>query len=301
MALLMIFWDGVGLGKEDPAENPFFAASLPHFRGLFDGALPSLQNRRIHSAIASTVPVNTTLGVEGLPQSGTGQTALFTGINAPRKIGKHFGPHPYSTLVPLVKERNIFVQLRARQKTIFFANAFPQRYFDYLNSPRSKTPTVALAYLAAGGKLNTMPDLEAGGALSADITNAGLKSFSEELETLSPYDAGRRFHRLGQASDFTLFEYFFSDKAGHAQSMEKAVEVLECMDGFLGGILQSFEMERDLLLFVSDHGNIEDLTTKSHTRNPVPLIVVGARRNFFIKRVRSLTDVTPALLEFISK
>ena len=124
----MVFWDGVGLGREDPLLNPFFAAKLPHFRKLLDGSLPSLKRRRIFSPRSSATPVNTTLGIEGLPQSGTGQAAIFTGVNAPKKIGKHFGPHPYSTLVPVVKEKNIFVQLGAKGKTFNFDIAYQVSY-----------------------------------------------------------------------------------------------------------------------------------------------------------------------------
>jgi hypothetical protein len=239
--------------------------------------------------------------VAGLPQSGTGQTAIFTGVNAPKRIGKHFGPHPYSTLVPFVNERNIFVQLRGKSKTFFFVNGFPQRYFDYISSPRGKTPTVALSYLAAGGRLNTIDDIEAGTAISADITNEGLKSFSHRLQIISPFEAGKKFYNIGRSFDYILFEYFFPDKAGHLQTMKGAVDVLERMDGFLAGILEAFDQREDILLFVSDHGNIEDLSTKSHTRNPVPLLVVGDRRKFFSDRIDALTDITPALVDFISR
>jgi hypothetical protein len=239
--------------------------------------------------------------VEGLPQSGTGQTAIFTGVNAPKRIGKHFGPHPYTTLVPVVKGENIFVRLRVLGKSFCFVNGFPQRYFDYINAPRGKTPTIALSYLAAGGRLNTVEDIEAGQALSADLTNEGLKSFSDRLQVITPMEAGRRFYTIGQNFDFTLFEYFISDKAGHSQSMQKSVEALERMDGFLGGILGSFNDREDILLFISDHGNIEDLSTRSHTRNPVPLIVAGDRRGFFSDRIKTLIDITPALIEFISQ
>ena len=300
MAFLMIFWDGVGLGKEDSHTNPFFAASLPNFRGLLDGALPSLRRSRIHSAVASVVPVNATLGVPGLPQSGTGQTAIFTGVNAPRKIGKHFGPHPYSTLVPIVKEQNLFVRLRDRGKSFYFANAYPQRYFDYISSPRGKIPVVAMSYLAAGGELNTLKELENGEGLSADITGEGLKSFNSAIRPMLPQEAGERFYRLGRPRDLILFEYFLTDKAGHDQSMSRAVDALERIDGFLGGILRLIDPRKDTILFVSDHGNIEDLTTRSHTRNPVPMIVFGEGRDFFCSRVRRLTDITPAVTGFLA-
>ena len=177
-------------------------------------------------------PVNTTLGVQGLPQSGTGQTAIFTGVNAPKKIGKHFGPYPYSTLVPIIKEKNVFVRLRLQKKTSYFINAFPNRYFDYINSHRGKTPVVALSYLSSGRTLNTVEDIASGKALSADLTNEGLKTFGYQLPVLTPFEAGRRFYEIGRSFDLTLLEYFFPDKAGHSQKMKAAVEVLERMDKF---------------------------------------------------------------------
>src|SRR5208283_5461816 len=287
MAVLMIFWDGVGYGKEDSSINPFFAGNFPTFKKLFNGSIPSLRTRKIFSSRASVTPVNTTLGVPGLPQSGTGQTAIFAGVHAPRKIGKHFGPYPYSTLIPIIKEQNVFVRLQQRRKKFFFVNGFPAKYFDYINSPRGRTPVVALSYLSAGR------------ALSADFTNEGLNTFGYRLPVMSPFEAGRRFYEIGRSFDFTLFEYFFPDKAGHSQRMKESVEVLERMDGFLAGILDSFDDQNDILFFVSDHGNIEDLSTKSHTRNPVPLIVVGSRRKFFSDKIKKLTDVTPTLASFL--
>jgi hypothetical protein len=301
MAVLMIFWDGVGYGRQDASSNPFFSAKLPTFTALFGGSMPSLKMRRLSSSLATTTPVNTTLGVEGLPQSGTGQTAIFAGVNAPKKIGKHFGPHPFTTLIPIIKERNIFVELERRKKSSYFVNAYPQRYFDFINSPRGKTPTVALSYLSAGRRLNTIEDIITGKALSADFTNEGLNSFGYTLPILSPYQAGKRFYEIGKSFDFALFEYFFSDKAGHFQKMKTAVDILERMDSFLSGILEFFNHDDDILIFISDHGNLEDLSTKSHTRNPVPLIVVGKKRKYFSDNIKKLTDVTPTIVSFLSK
>ncbi len=300
MAVLMIFWDGVGYGREDASVNPFFAGSFPAFSRLLNGTVPSLRTRRIFSPRASVTPVNTTLGVAGLPQSGTGQAAIFTGVNAPKMVGKHFGPYPYSTLVPVIKAQNIFVRLQALRRSSVFVNAFPDRYFEYINSPRGRIPVVALSYIAAGRKLNTVEDIAAGRALSADFTNEGINTFGYRLPVLGTVEAGKRFYEIGRSNDFALFEYFFSDKAGHSQKMKSAVDVLTRMDGFLSGILDSFNDQKDILMFVSDHGNIEDLSTKSHTRNPVPLIVVGAGRKFFSDRIKKLTDVTPAIVAYFS-
>ena len=130
----MLFLDGVGIGVKDPSVNPLFAARMPALRSLFGGELPSLGRRRISSGTASVLPLDATLGVPGLPQSGTGQTSLFTGVNGAALAGKHFGPHPYSTLKPVIAERSIFRRLREAGKSPLFANAFPQRFFDYLRA-----------------------------------------------------------------------------------------------------------------------------------------------------------------------
>jgi bisphosphoglycerate-independent phosphoglycerate mutase (AlkP superfamily) len=69
----------------------------------------------------------------------------------------------------------------------------------------------------------------------------------------------------------------------------------------LGGILDSLDTVETLLLVTSDHGNIEDLTTKTHTRHPVPLILYGAGARSFADRFEpgaDLTAVTPSLLEY---
>ena len=301
MCVYMIFWDGVGYGKEEPRINPFFAGNFPTFKRLFGGAMPSLKRKVIFSERASVTPVNTTLGIEGLPQSGTGQTAIFTGVNAPKFVGKHFGPYPYSSLVPIIKRYNIFNRLREQRKSSFFANAYPQKYFEYINSRRSRIPTVALSYLLSGHSLNTADEISEGKALSADFTNERLNKFGYSLPIISLREAGKRFYSFGSSNDFVLFEYFFSDEAGHSQDMKTAVETLERMDGFLNGILESFDEEKDILFFISDHGNIEDLSVKSHTRNPVPLIVVGKKRKAFSNSVKRLTDVVPALISFFTK
>jgi len=47
---------------------------------------------------------------------------------------------------------------------------------------------------------------------------------------------------------------------------------------------------------VSDHGNIEDLSTKSHTRNKVPCILVGTRRKQLVNRIKNLTHITPSII-----
>lgn len=299
MAFYFIFWDGVGYGKKNPKVNPFFAAKLPVLKNLLGGDLPSLTFRHYSSDHVSLKPVNATLRVPGLPQSGTGQTAIMTGVNAPKFVGKHFGPHPYSTLVPVIKEHNLFLQLERLQKTHFFANGYPQRYFDYIFGPKGKLPVIALAYLSTGKKLNTHEEVKNRTAVSADIAGTRWKELGHpDIDPLDPFLTGKLFSDLDRHYDLTFFEYFVTDHAGHSQEMSLAVEMLERMDAFLGGILEQFDYENDIVLMISDHGNIEDLSVKTHTKNPVPLIVIGNQHSYLSSRITTLIDITPTIISF---
>jgi len=296
---MMLFMDGVGIGRKDPAVNPLFAAKLPALRSLCGGDLPSLGHRRVGHAV---VPLDATLGVPGLPQSGTGQTALFTGMNGAAIAGKHFGPHPYSTLKPVIASHSIFRRLKDAGKSPLFANAFPRRFFDYMEGKRARLTVTTLACTTSGVPLLGAGDLARGKGVSADITNRGWKALGhDEIHPIPPEEAGRRLGRLSREHDFVLFEYWKTDHAGHAMDSREAVSVLETFDGLLAGILESPDPAR-LLLITSDHGNIEDLTVKTHTRHPVPLVLHGAGAAEAAARLEpesDLTSVVPLILRHL--
>jgi bisphosphoglycerate-independent phosphoglycerate mutase (AlkP superfamily) len=52
-------------------------------------------------------------------------------------------------------------------------------------------------------------------------------------------------------------------------------------------------------LITSDHGNIEDLSVRNHTLNDVPTLVWGSEKEFFADKIKSLADVTPAIIEIL--
>lgn len=132
MRVLMIFFDGWGLGTNDPLTNPLLTTPMPTLRGLFDGAMPTRGNGDFRSAHATVVPTDATLGVAGLPQSATGQTAIFTGVNAPRAIGEHLGPYPNAALRKILAHDNLFQRLVAAGRRVAFANAYPPIFFERL-------------------------------------------------------------------------------------------------------------------------------------------------------------------------
>ncbi|MDX1740430.1 MAG: peptidase, partial [Rhodothermales bacterium] len=60
-------------------------------------------------------------------------------------------------------------------------------------------------------------------------------------------------------------------------------------------LVEALDGSNTTLLLTSDHGNLEDLSVKTHTRNPVPFVALGPAAHDFAE-VRSILDVTPAIL-----
>ena len=109
--------------------------------------------------------------------------------------------------------------------------------------------------------------------------------------------------RLAREFDFVLFEYWKTDHAGHAMDHTEARAVLEDFDGMLHGLLHELEGST-LLLLTSDHGNMEDLGTKVHTLNDVPLVLHGKDHLKMLQLVRryggkDLSCVTPAIVGYL--
>ena len=293
--ILFVFLDGVGLGPAT-GSNPFATLSLPAFERLAGGqrwtadAVPVQQPRHVF------VPIDATLGLEGLPQSGTGQASLFTGDNAAAVHGRHFGPYPPTTVRPLVAEKSVFAQLAAAGvpgDDLAFANAYPDRFFRFVER-RGRWTVTTLAAHAAGVRLRRLADLRAGRALAADLTAEGWHAFAPDLAVRTPPEAARQLAALADGHGVTLFEVFHTDKAGHSRDAARAAAVLARLDAFLGALVDALPDDA-LLVLTSDHGNLEDLSTKSHTRNPVPLLAWGPGADAFAE-AGSLLDVTPRIV-----
>jgi hypothetical protein len=298
--VILLFLDGVGIGAKNPETNPFQSAQIPTLRNLLGGNSVLRTNKRLSTELAELVPVNATLGVAGLPQSGTGQTAIFTGANGARIFGRHFGPFPPTVLRPIIESRSIFRQLQKRGQRVCFANAFPQPFFDYTNSGTRRLTVTTLACMMSGIPILTANELKRDEAVSADFTRSRWPELGHpDVRPVTPYEAGEHLWRIAERHDFTLFEYWLTDHAGHRQKMAPAIATLENLDQFLGGLFSRFTHRDSLFVATSDHGNIEDLSVKTHTRNPVPCIAVGQHRKEFVASIKNLTHITPAILRLL--
>lgn len=299
MRLLFLFFDGVGLGVDDDQRNPLAVADMPALRSLLGGRRLLMGSVPVETERATLLPLDACLGVARLPQSATGQTALLTGINVPARIGRHYGPKPTPEIAAILEKDNLFLKLARRGLRVALLNAYPERYFESIRSGKRIYSAVPMAVTASGLALKNTQDLLAGRALSADLTGQAWRDMLDvpEAPVLSPEEAGRQIVELSMGLDLAFFEYWITDYVGHRQDWKTAIEVLERIDRALRGILDRWEDEEGLILFTSDHGNLENLDTRRHTRNSVPGLVIGAPhlRRRLVENLRDLTDVAPAI------
>ena len=290
--MLLFFIDGLGIGTRG-AHNPFDGLEGAAPLTLFQGEPPDLPCDGI---LAIT---DACLGVEGRPQSASGQTTILTGINAPAAIGSHKQGFPNQPLLEIIREHSIFLQLkRAGVNPITFANTYTEQFFE--RRPRWVSATTA-AVEAAGLRFNVVDDLRAGRAVYQDFTNAILIERGGEVEMRTPEEAGEVLARIVAANRFTLYEYFITDKIGHAQDREAAVRILPMLARFVRTLLMKLDLKKSTVILTSDHGNVEDLSVRNHTLNPVPTIVWGRHRERIASRIRSLTDITPTIVDVLTK
>lgn len=302
MRVLFIFMDGIGLGENNPETNPFARATMPNLNKLLDGRTLLKDAAPFHGDEASLVAVDPAVGVSGLPQSATGQAILLTGINIPAELGYHYGPKPNPEVAAYLKEATLFSRFVKEGKKTTLLNAYPPRYFHGIDSGKRLYSSIPQAVVNAGLPLFRHDDLFSGHALSADFTGEGWQSMLgfKDAPVMDPPDAGRKLGSLAREYDFSLFEYWASDYAGHKQEMDNAIQLMETFDNILGGLVEDWH--DGLILVTSDHGNMEDLSTRRHTDANVPALVIGDKvaRDEFTRDLKELTDIAPAIWKTVT-
>jgi hypothetical protein len=227
----------------------------------------------------------------------------MTGINIPAELGYHYGPKPNPAVAAYLKEATLFSRFTKEGKKAALLNAYPPRYFDGIDSGKRLYSSIPLSVINAGLPLFRHDDLFAGRALSADFTGEGWRTMLgfKEAPVMDAGQAGQALGSLAKNYDFALFEYWASDYAGHRQEMDNAVRLMETFDGVLGGLVESWK--DGLILVTSDHGNMEDLSTRKHTSTAVPALVIGERtaREEFTHDMQDLTDIAPAIWKTVMR
>ena len=262
MHILIVFCDGMGLGSDDPYTNPFFHAPMLTLRALF-GKIPAHGDTILYGENAILVPTDARLGIAGVPQSGTGQTAIFTGVNAAAAIGEHLGPYPNEALREILKEHSVFksstrwdVRRRSRVPT-------PLSLLNGLPAAKRPHRYASGRALAGGVRVRDVNDLAKGKAVSGlSMDNHYWLENGAPVPLITASIAGQNLMHLAQEFDFTAFEYAPTDMAGHKDNRGEILRVLNELDEFLEGIISTMDSQNDLVLITSDHGNIEDWTAE---------------------------------------
>jgi Metalloenzyme superfamily len=317
MRVAWLMLDGVGVGAAH-GMNPFSMPQAPilgHFGvgiALLEAAKATdrTQNRGTslfkleskHGNPAESPPefvaqaIDATLGIPGLPQSGTGQTTLLTGINAAKLLGYHHGPWPGPTIRPLLED-SFPVRLAAQGGTVRLLNHYPPRYLEGIARGKIRLNAIATAATLAGARLE---------ATDGELRIPPPLGNPEDMQATTLEQVrewGREFMRSN--ATLNIFDSWWSDHLGHEGSsepkdvsgtptaLEMAQDHVRRLEAFLDGALET-RPAHTLLLITSDHGNFEDMGVKTHTFAPVPLVALGPGALEF-SGVTDLTGVAPAL------
>lgn len=267
-----------GLGVSAAAESPLRTERLDTLRALTGDFAPEAFDA---PGVAYRV-LDATLGVDGLPQSATGQTTLLTGVNAAAVLERHQGPHPGPRLRALLEAQSVHVWAASRGLSVFHANGYRAEYLArVLGSRRNMLSAFAIAARAAGCELLDLAD-----------ARAHWPGYWK-----SPAEAGQALAEASRHHDLTVLEYWALDYAGHRER-DTIVERLRELDAFVAGYLAG--ARGTTLVMTSDHGNAEEPWHHQHSRNPVPMVVAGPAAAGVPQALASLADVAPWLRETLA-
>jgi len=298
---LLVFVDGIGFGRRGP-QNPFDEAPL-------EVLAPLAGAHAMHATFpgAHLVAIDAALGHPGLPQSATGQASIFTGRDAIAVAGAHTSGHPTRAVRELVEREGFLGRARDRGLRAAFLNAYDERRATHLADlvagrapPRRRSGGSASASsvcaLARGGSLRTFDDVGRGRAATFDLTGEVLRAAGVDAPAVSIEQAAKNVAAGAAENDLALFEMFLTDFAGHSQDTEWARDEVARTDHFLRELFAAIDPGKQLVVVTSDHGNLEDLSVRTHTLAPVPLLAFGAGAAEFVAGAKSLLDVAPRLL-----
>lgn len=240
-------------------------------------------------------PVDACLGVEGLPQSGTGQISLLTGINAARKLGHHHGPFPHTSQRKWLVDDSIATDCNRSERSWDLLNVYPAAYFQSLHARKIRLSTFGFLQTLNGKALHPMESLQTGIGFPPVLDFQPLQRFGFHFNIDFPHGSAQRLIDQFSRIDFGITEYFELDYFGHRQDRAQLVRCFQTISTFLETLASL--PGAPAILISSDHGNAESLSTNGHTRHPVPMIM-----NFSPPFVpSSITDLRVLLNHSLSK
>jgi 2,3-bisphosphoglycerate-independent phosphoglycerate mutase len=295
--ILLIFIDGIGLGDDDPAINPFAAAHTPTLNALANGHRWLRSTGQQVSERAVFVPTDPRMGVPGRPQSASGQATILTGRNIPALIGEHYGPRPNPAIRELLAEDNFFKQAVAHGKTAALIEAYPPRFHEAISSGKRLRSSYQQALFEAGLPLFDEAALYRGDALAVDWIGEGWRTELGYTDSpiYTPDQAGRLMVEISRRYDFAFFAHWVTDVVGHRGGIPDGVRILELFDAVMAGALAEWDDSEGLMIITSDHGNMENLSHTKHTENDVPTVIIGSGAAQFAEGLTTLADLVPRM------
>ena len=278
--IIMIMIDGFGIPPEGWGGSVYSEYCSEEFMNLLSNC---------------SIPLDATLDVPGIPQSATGQTTLFTGINAAKLMNKHHPGFPGPTLKKTITEQNIFKTLLNNNKSVIFANAYARYSIEKIVASRFCSVTSCMVNNALKKVLDSQ-SLILNQSVYHDITRETIDP-KYNIPTIPPEAAAHHLLGVSKNVDFALFEYFLTDVAGHRQDRNILQQVLNELSRFVITVKDNLP-DNTFLLITSDHGNCEDLSTSRHTINPVPLVFYP--RKSVLTNAKSIVDVYNLIVEVLS-
>ncbi len=284
MSLLLLFIDGLGLGAR--RGNPLHTADVRALAFYKD----SINSYDYQGGVLRSA--DATMGVDGKPQSATGQTAIFTGANTAELVGGHLSGWPNRKLRGLLREDSTFIRLTRAGLRATFANAFSPAYFL---RPVSRMSATTLHMLYAGMKPRWIWQIPSGEAVYQDFTNRVLVNSGFDIPEQDPKVSAESLAAMLDDYDFILYEYFLTDAAAHKRINRSPEEVLFSLDSMIAALLSAADLDHHCIALCSDHGNIEDESSRSHTNNDVPLAAWGDGAERLFEGISSITGVAAAV------
>ncbi|MCC7019307.1 MAG: hypothetical protein IT332_06120 [Ardenticatenales bacterium] len=290
----MLFVDGIGWGVDRADTNPFAHAELPHLCDLL-GCRPVTPVTGTRRPTLPALALDATMGVPGLPQSGTGQAALITGRNVAAAVGGHSGPFAGSDVQAVMAVHSLWQDARRYGAPSALATAYPERLIERVASGSGRLSAIARAAVQAGVPLRGPAEAAAGRAVPPYFSPPR-GSTGRRPVVADPFAAGRLLAADARTHSLCVYEHFATDAVGHRGDIDDAVDVLLGLDAFVGGILSAWPAD-SVLVLMSDHGNLEDATTTQHTLAPA----LGAWRGPASGAAppASVTEIAPAIRRFL--
>ncbi|CUT02412.1 hypothetical protein [Candidatus Kryptobacter tengchongensis] len=183
MSVALLFFDGIGIGENDPEKNPFARYKSKFFRAFVDSEDFNAEYGGI------IIPTDASLNVPGYPQSATGQTTIFTGVNASELMQAHINGLPTPTLRKVLLSESIFLKLKKMGKKATFANAYSKHYFELRGDRLSATTYAVMASQIPFRWYDK--ELQEGKAVPADLTGEFLKRFYPDVKIITPEESGK--------------------------------------------------------------------------------------------------------------